>query len=147
MRTDRPASPGSVAVVLAEHNSEPITPMDKQKGNKMLLELYKVAKGTHQDTMNEFFESVEIMDEQTAKADGLEILNLAREIINQNDTDRTIETASLDSQFELVNIIADNALEYLPDGQTKPDLNYSEISANNSKEICELCEKVALWTR
>lgn len=29
----------------------------------MLLELYKVAKGTHQDTMNEFFESVEIMDE------------------------------------------------------------------------------------
>lgn len=28
----------------------------------------------------------EPMDEQTAKADGLEILNLAREIINQNDT-------------------------------------------------------------
>ena len=37
--------------------------MDKPKGDKMLLELYKVAKGTHQDTMNEFFESVEIMDE------------------------------------------------------------------------------------
>lgn len=113
-----------------------------------------------QDTHKNFFKIMEIaqkwhnanmagrtMDEQTAQADGLEILKLAREIINQNDTDRTIETASLDSQFDLVNLIADNALDYLPDGQTKPDLNYSEISANNSKEICELCEKVALWTR
>lgn len=113
-----------------------------------------------QDTQKNFFKIMEIaqkwhnanmtgraMDEQTAQADGLEILKLAREIINQNDTDRTIETASADSQFELVNIIADNALEYLPNGQTKPDLDYSEISANNSKEIYELCEKIALWTR
>lgn len=112
-----------------------------------------------QDTHNNFFKIMEIaqkwhnahmagraMDEQTAKTDGLEILNLAREIINQNDTYRTILNASA-AQFELVNIIADNALEYLPDGQAKPDLNYSEISANNSKEIYELCEKIALWTR
>ena len=89
-----------------------------QQTHKLFFDIMEIAQKWHNANM-----IGQTMDEQTAKADGLEILNLAREIINQNDIDRTILNASADSQFELVNIIADNALEYLPDGQAKPDLN------------------------
>lgn len=79
-----------------------------------------------QDTHKNFFKIMEIaqkwhnanmtgraVDEQTAKADGLEILNLAREIINQNDTNNSPSTTEftkgdLYAICEICDIINDN---------------------------------------
>ena len=69
-----------------------------QQTHKLFFDIMEIAQKWHNANM-----TGQTMDEQTAKADGLEILNLAREIINQNDPAGQIQTP----MDELIDNLAD----------------------------------------
>lgn len=79
-----------------------------QQTHKLFFNIMEIAQKWHNANM-----AGRAMDEQTAKADGLEILNLAREIINQNGTNNSPSTTEftkgdLYAICEICDIINDN---------------------------------------
>lgn len=61
--------------------------------------------------------------------------------------DKPIDTEALDARFDLVQLIANATRDYIKESHKDDindyDLDYSFILCENSKEIDELCEKVA----